>query len=274
MLDGERAFERSRIGVAYRSTDTNRWSALARYEHRYDRNQDFEAVETTRRAHVLAGHANFQPGPGLILRAQWASKFASQEVGGLEASENAHLAGARATLDVTRRLDLGGIARRLWSSESATSQFGLGLELGLLVADNLRLAGGYNAFGFRGMRSSPSGNTPTRASIYTSASSSTRRSSEEGSPIVDCRKRATRRPRTRVHSAIAPATSGPNLGSVGGSPAPSQPSRDLKAYRHQHDESGSQAQLQVSSCDPLGRNDVAFAEIHCAESATPYTYEL
>jgi len=149
MLDGERAFERSRLGVAYRNTDTNRWSALARYEHRYDRNQDFEAVETTRRAHVFAGHANFQPDAGLILRAQWASKFASQEVGGLEASENAHLAGARATLDVTRRLDLGGIARRLWSSEASMSQFGLGLEIGLLVADNLRLAGGYNAFGFR-----------------------------------------------------------------------------------------------------------------------------
>ncbi len=149
MIDGDRSFERTRLGLAYRQTERNRWSALGRYEHRWDENQDPEDFRGTRSAHVFSTHLNYQPDPELILRAQWASKFASAESEALSTSESAHLLGARGTLDVTRALDLGVIGRTLFAGSFERSQFGLGLEAGLLLADNLRLAAGYNVFGFR-----------------------------------------------------------------------------------------------------------------------------
>lgn len=148
-LDGDRAFERTRLGIAYRETEQNRWNGLARYEHRYERAPDLSGSENERAAHIFAAHVNWQPDPDLILRAQWASKFASDETAGVRETDRAHLLGARGTLDVTDRLDLGLIGRALFANAHETVQFGVGAEVGLLLADNLRLAGGYNAFGFR-----------------------------------------------------------------------------------------------------------------------------
>ena len=149
VLDGERAFERTRLGFAYRETERNRWNALGRYEHRYERAPDFDGLENKRSAHILSSHLNFQPDDDLILRAQWASKFASNRTESIETTDRAHLLGARGTFDLTNRLDLGVIGRALFADAHETVQFGIGGELGLLVADNLRLAAGYNAFGFR-----------------------------------------------------------------------------------------------------------------------------
>ncbi len=148
VVDGDRAFERSRLGFAYRQTDTNRWNALARYEHRYDRNPDLSQTETLKKAHVFAGHLNYQPNLDLILRGQWASKWASERSGGFDTNTQAHLAGARATLDVTDRWDVGAIGRVLMAGAIESAQWGLGGEVGVLLKDDLRLSAGYNVFGF------------------------------------------------------------------------------------------------------------------------------
>jgi outer membrane protein OmpA-like peptidoglycan-associated protein len=149
MSDGGRAFERSRLGIAYRQTDKNTVTALARYEHRYDRNPDVSGDDETKRtAHLVTGHINVQPTTPLTLSAQWASKWATNTSAGLETSNDAHLAGLRVRYDVTDRVDVGTMGRSLFSGDFDAARWGLGAEIGVLIANNLRVAGGYNFFGF------------------------------------------------------------------------------------------------------------------------------
>ena len=148
MVDGDRAFERTRLGVAYRQTDRNRWTGLARYEHRYDRNPDLSSTETRRTAHVFAGHLNYQPNLDWVLRGQWASKWANERSGGFATSTQAHLAGLRTTVDLTDRFDIGAVGRVLLAGAFESAQWGLGGEVGLTLRDQIRLSAGYNVFGF------------------------------------------------------------------------------------------------------------------------------
>ena len=148
MVDGDRAFERTRLGVAYRQTDRNQWTGLARYEHRYDRNPDLSNTETLRTAHVLAGHLNYQPNLDWVVRGQWASKWANERSGGFSTPTQAHLAGLRTTVDLTDRVDIGAIGRVLLSGAFESAQWGLGGKVGLTLRDQLRVSAGYNVFGF------------------------------------------------------------------------------------------------------------------------------
>ncbi|MCI0435453.1 MAG: caspase family protein [Gemmatimonadetes bacterium] len=148
VLDSGPAYERTRVGIAYRPTEQNAWNGLARYEHRYDRKPDDDSIAVTRSAHILAAHADFRPVPRLLLRGEWASRFAAEELRDRSISESSHVLGGRATLDLLWRFDLGGIGRALFAGTGGT-RFGLGAEAGVLLADNLRLSAGYNVFGFR-----------------------------------------------------------------------------------------------------------------------------
>ncbi|HSH74060.1 MAG TPA: hypothetical protein VLA09_00035, partial [Longimicrobiales bacterium] len=156
-----RSFERTRVGIAWRETNQNRWNALARYEHRYDSDPDPDAsdAETRRAAHILWSHLSYQPTAELILRGIWASKVVTGETLGVDFSDNAHLVGLRGTLDVTERVDVGVIGRTRFSQAFENAQYGLGAEVGVLVGRNLRVAAGYNVFGFRDRDFSSEGST-------------------------------------------------------------------------------------------------------------------
>ena len=146
---GGPAYERTRLGMAYRSTDDSRWNALGAYEHRWERRPDAEAGgDATHQAHILTGHANVQVTDELNVRGQLAGKLANDtDAFGSTVSQSAWLLGARAVKDVTDRIDVGALTRLLNSEGSRT--FGLGFELGFLARENLRVALGYNLFGFR-----------------------------------------------------------------------------------------------------------------------------
>ncbi|NNK62534.1 MAG: hypothetical protein HKO98_04925 [Gemmatimonadetes bacterium] len=145
-LDGGPFYERTRLGVAYRSDGRNSWNVLARYEHHSD--EDESAVEgpIDRRAHIVSAHANVRWTDALVTRAQWAWKHSTDRSTGSPVAHTAQLLSGRATLDVTRRLDAGVIGRTHFGDGH---RFGLGLEAGLAVSDDLRLSAGYNVFGFR-----------------------------------------------------------------------------------------------------------------------------
>ena len=146
---GERAFARSRIGIAWRQTERNRWNALARYEHRLDRDAAGDEPGSTRTAHILSAHLDFRPDPALILRGQAATKSARTSSPGSRTSEATHLLGARATLDLGSRFDAGLLGRSLFATSPQTAnRWGAGAEIGFRAADGLRMAAGYNAFGF------------------------------------------------------------------------------------------------------------------------------
>jgi hypothetical protein len=75
-------------------------------------------------------------------------KSSRDEVGLLATRSTAQLWMGRGIVDLTRRLDAGLIGSLLATDGLSSRRYGLGGELGLLVMKNLRVAGGYNLFGF------------------------------------------------------------------------------------------------------------------------------
>jgi uncharacterized repeat protein (TIGR01451 family) len=139
--------EHSEIGFAFRQTTANRWSLLARYEHRYDRT-DLASGSTRDAAHVFSSHLNFQPTRVWTVTGEVSGKVASQWAAGLTSRTNAELVGVRGVRDLGAGWDVGASARALVTLGQSRAQYGVGLELGHTLATNLRVAAGYNLFGF------------------------------------------------------------------------------------------------------------------------------
>jgi hypothetical protein len=141
----DRTTSRTQFGMAYRETDRNRLSGLARYEHRQERTGGVLPLKQT--THVVATNMNWQPMARLTLQSQIAGKWARDLHDGFASRTRAGLVSARAMLDLNARLDAGVAAR---TRISGTRTYGAGVELGVLLMRDLRVAGGYNVFGFRG----------------------------------------------------------------------------------------------------------------------------
>ena len=77
---------------------------------------------------------------------QLGAKWVNDERYGLTSHTTAQLVAGRMLYDVTRRFDLAFAGRSLRAQSSA---IGVGAELGWSAVKNLRLAAGYNVFGFR-----------------------------------------------------------------------------------------------------------------------------
>ncbi|NNM33083.1 MAG: DUF11 domain-containing protein, partial [Gemmatimonadetes bacterium] len=188
VLDGP-TYERSRIGLAYRSLVANNWNGLFRYEHKYEsrplgvgspaggtpsldgdpaatgasEGALLEGLDWSRTAHVVSGHANYRAGD-FTFSGQYGAKFVREDLDDEEGeNERASLVGARIIYDLGSHFDVGvsGWALRTGSLFPAGGSFGLGediespqnryaagAELGWSPAAGLRIAGGYNAFGF------------------------------------------------------------------------------------------------------------------------------
>ncbi|MCC6317393.1 MAG: DUF11 domain-containing protein, partial [Gemmatimonadaceae bacterium] len=145
-VDQTRSF--SQFGLAWRETDRNRWNALARYEQRFERYS--EALGASRRdlAHIVAAAVNYQPVQRFTLSGRYAAKAATNSINGVGTHSTAQLFMGRGVLDLSSRFDLGAIGSLLTSDGFADRRYGLGGELGLILMKNLRVAGGYNLFGF------------------------------------------------------------------------------------------------------------------------------
>lgn len=139
-----RTDSRSQLGFAYRGVETNRLSALMRYDNRVE--NDDEPSRFRRVSHVVSSHANWQPVTRLTLSGQLASKWGIEDHDELVSRTGVRLLAGRALYDLTPRFDVGATGR---SEFGGGNRFGVGGELGWLAARNLRLAGGYNVFGFR-----------------------------------------------------------------------------------------------------------------------------
>ena len=162
VLDGP-TYERSRLGVAYRDIESNKWNSLFRYEHRYDQ-EPREDLEWNRTAHVFSTHFDYRPADRFTFRGQYGAKYVTEQVEEEEEDgEPASLLGARIIYDLGAHFDVGltGWALRTGSlvpaggsfslddaGGSPQNRYALGAELGWSPVTNLRIAGGYNAFGF------------------------------------------------------------------------------------------------------------------------------
>ncbi|MFN8666215.1 MAG: hypothetical protein U0164_03335 [Gemmatimonadaceae bacterium] len=139
----------SQVGFAWRETDRNRWNAVLRYENKLDHNGALAtAPQTETMAHILAGLVNLQATDRLTLSGRYAAKSARDEVGLTSTRSTSQLLMGRGIFDLTKRVDAGLIGSLLATDGLSSRQYGLGGELGLIVMKNLRIAGGYNLFGF------------------------------------------------------------------------------------------------------------------------------
>jgi hypothetical protein len=120
-----------------------------RYENRVASVGAAGAIESTEnRAHIVAALLNYQPVARVTLSGRYAAKAARDDIGGISTSTTSQLVMGRGIFDLNRRLDAGVISSVLLSDGISSRQYGLGAELGLIVMRNLRVAAGYNVFGF------------------------------------------------------------------------------------------------------------------------------
>ncbi|MGQ0646599.1 MAG: DUF7507 domain-containing protein [Gemmatimonadaceae bacterium] len=139
----------SQFGLAWRETERNKWNALLRYENRVARLGSIGTLQQTDNvAHIVAGLVNYQPIERFTLSGRYATKVATDEIGTISSRNTSQLFMGRAILDLNRRFDVGAIGSLLASNGIANRQYGLGGELGVILVKNLRIAGGYNVFGF------------------------------------------------------------------------------------------------------------------------------
>ncbi|MFN8586654.1 MAG: hypothetical protein U0704_02545 [Candidatus Eisenbacteria bacterium] len=137
---------RARFGLAYRRTDDDRFDALARWEvARRHPTLTGDYVHE----HIASGHAAWQAHRKLALDGQLAARWMVSRQDDFKAHTAVQLAAARARWQFSPPWDAGLAARALTSNHFDEKQFGLGVELGRVLAKNLRGSVGWNVFGFR-----------------------------------------------------------------------------------------------------------------------------
>ena len=136
------------IGAAYRDQDSNRLSALSRYEFRYEDQPGSVDGGASRRVHVVSSHANYHPSPPWTFMGQYAGKWVSERLQDGRDDYAAHLVSGRVTRDLTSRIDAGVIGSLMWSSSEGGLRKAFGAELGYLLKENMWLSVGWNVTGF------------------------------------------------------------------------------------------------------------------------------
>jgi uncharacterized repeat protein (TIGR01451 family) len=146
---GENEQERMQVGLAYRDTDTDLWNALGRIEYRTESDTTQKDFTLKRTVEMFSLHANWQPRKPFTFSARYAAKRANEQSNGLSTKNTAHLIIARALWDIAPRWDVGVNASTMLGNGARSKQYGLGVELGFMVMENLWLSAGYNWFGYR-----------------------------------------------------------------------------------------------------------------------------
>jgi len=144
---GQRRQIRLQMGVAYRPVRMNFWNMLAKYELKLESDTTIIDYGSDRVVHILATDVNWQPRSNLTFSLHYAGKLAFEEGNGLDETVFTSLISARALVDITDKWDAGLTARVMFDN-AGRIQFGVGPELGYNLRKNMRVAAGYNVFGF------------------------------------------------------------------------------------------------------------------------------
>ncbi|MBX3673919.1 MAG: DUF11 domain-containing protein [Burkholderiales bacterium] len=145
----ERLVERLQAGLAWRDSETNRWNALARVEHRLEQDDMQAGVQLKSATTLVSIHADWQPRRPFLVSGRYAAKWTTDKSSGLATRYRAQVVGARATWEFAPRWDIGFVTSLLVGEGFDSRQYGLGLELGYLVTTNLWVSAGYNLLGYR-----------------------------------------------------------------------------------------------------------------------------
>ncbi len=131
-----------------RAGGANRRNALLRAEYRTEDVADPSTGDSGRRVAIVSAHINEQVNTRLALAGRVAAKWARDQSVGLFNRYHTKLLAARATYDIASRWDAGIQASALIGAGNRARQFGLGVEVGTLMSENLWLSWGWNVFGF------------------------------------------------------------------------------------------------------------------------------
>jgi uncharacterized repeat protein (TIGR01451 family) len=145
---GRRVQERLRLGMAYRDAETSVWNALFRYELKLE-SQELKGDASSRTVHMFSNHTSWQATERLVFSTQAAAKHSRESFDGMQSANVMELLGLRMLYDIGKRWDAGVQVSMLANEDFSMRKTGLGAEVGLIVATNLRLAAGYNVFGYR-----------------------------------------------------------------------------------------------------------------------------
>ena len=141
--------DRFSVGAAYRDSARNRVNLVSRYEFRYeDALGGRLATRSDRQVHVVSTHADTHPARAWTVSGQYAAKWVDDRVDPHASDFQAQLVSGRLVYDLTSRFDVGALTSVLWSPGAAARR-AVGIELGMLLHDNLWLSLGYNLTGFR-----------------------------------------------------------------------------------------------------------------------------
>ncbi|HWH42910.1 MAG TPA: hypothetical protein VNU21_23885 [Usitatibacter sp.] len=144
----EHVLDRLQAGVAYRDTATDKVNALARIEHREERDDTQVGIELRRSTELFSLHADWKPRRPFVFTGHYAAKWTRDDSNGLSSRYHAQLVSGRATWEFAPRWDVGFALAGLFGEPSGARQYGLGLELGYLMTTNLWVSAGYNVLGF------------------------------------------------------------------------------------------------------------------------------
>jgi hypothetical protein len=138
--------DRLQAGFAWRPVDNNRVNALARYEHRVERDT---VASINENAHAFSVHGTYHPSRPWSLNGRVAFKTSTDKTLPVQDRRyTAWLLGGRATYDISEKWDIGVLASVLGSPQGSSKQYALGVEAGYQVATDLWLSAGYNWTGF------------------------------------------------------------------------------------------------------------------------------
>ena len=138
------------VGTAYRDAERNRQNLLSRYEFKFERlpQTSHPGLVRDRRVHVVSTHGDYRRSQPWMASGQYAGKWVDEELETGAARYAAHLVSGRTGYDLTKRIDVGGLASVMWSGSDDRVRKALGAEVGVLLHQNTWLSVGYNVTGF------------------------------------------------------------------------------------------------------------------------------
>jgi hypothetical protein len=148
-VSGEHVIDRMQAGLAWRDSEQNRWNVLARVEHRLEQDDSAENLHLRTATSLVSVHGDWQLSRPFLVSGRYAAKWTHDQSNGLSTKYHAQVVGARATWEFAKRWDVGLVTSALFGDSAASRQYGIGLELGYLVATNLWVSAGYNFTGYK-----------------------------------------------------------------------------------------------------------------------------
>ncbi|HRE14723.1 MAG TPA: hypothetical protein PLD37_11060, partial [Usitatibacteraceae bacterium] len=146
---GRQLQDRFQAGLAWRDTKANDKDALARVEHKQEHDTMQAGVELKRETQIVSLHASWKPRRPFLVSGRYAARWTTENSLGLASKSRAQMAGARLTWEFAPKWDAGFVTQVLLGEGGKSRQYGLGVEVGYLVATNLWVSAGYNLFGWR-----------------------------------------------------------------------------------------------------------------------------